>query len=85
MVTPPAEKQRRRLHLPLASGDWAGRRGLQCFFGGMTDRNQSELTWASKPDWDSYRAKSPNLRHLQACAQNKGLNRASLLQTIPLF
>ena len=28
--------------------------------------------------------KSPNLRHLQACSQNKGLNKASRLQTIPL-
>ena len=25
-VTPPAEKQHRRLHTPLASGGWAGRR-----------------------------------------------------------
>ena len=55
------------------------RTGLECPKG-----NLSELTWASKPDWDSYRAKSPNLRHLQACAQNKGLNRTSRLQTIPL-
>ena len=28
--------------------------------------------------------KSPNLRHRQACTQNKGLNRTSRLQTIPL-
>ena len=26
-VTPPAEKQRRRLHTALASGGWAGKRG----------------------------------------------------------
>ena len=29
-VTPPGEKQRRRLHPPLASGGWAGRRGTGC-------------------------------------------------------
>ena len=45
---------------------------------------QSELTWASKPDWDSYHMKSPNLRHGQDHAQNKGLSRNSWLQTIPL-
>ena len=53
MVTPPAEKQRRRLHPPLASGAWAGRRGLHCFLkiGPKCPKdNQSELTWASKPD-----------------------------------
>ena len=33
--------------------------------------------------WDSYHVKSPNLRHCQACSQNKGLSRASLLQSIP--
>ena len=48
--------------------------------------NLRELTWASKRDlWDSYHVKSPNLRHCQACAQNKGLNRDSQLQTIPLL
>ena len=47
--------------------------------------NLRELTWASKPDWDSYHAKSPNLRHRQAHAQNKGLSRASQLLTIPLW
>ena len=33
---------------------------------------------------NSYHVKSPNLRHRQACAQNKGLNRDSRLQTISL-
>ena len=33
--------------------------------------------------WDSYQAKSPNLRHRQVCSQNKGLSRASRLQTGP--
>ena len=33
--------------------------------------------------WDSYPAKSPNLRHHQACSQNKGLSRASRLRTGP--
>ena len=32
----------------------------------------------------SYHVKSPNLRHHQACSQNKGLYRASQLQTISL-
>ena len=50
----------------------------------MPQGNLRELTWASKPDLDSYHAKSPNLRHHQAHAQNKGLSRASQLLTIPL-
>ena len=33
--------------------------------------------------WNSYHTKSPNLRYLQAHSQNKGLSRASLLQSIP--
>ena len=48
--------------------------------------NLRELTWASKPDFGiatTHKA-SLNLRHRQACAQNKGLNRDSWLQTIPL-
>ena len=86
-VTPPAEKQCKRLHLPLASRGWAGRCGLWCFLriGLEYPRyNQSELTWASIPDWDSYHAKSSNIRHHQDRAQNKGRNRISRLQTIPL-
>ena len=61
MVTPPAEKQRRRLNPPLARGGWAGRRGA----GGIAriwpeypERYLSEIIWASKPDWDIYHAKS---------------------------
>ena len=53
MVTPPVEKQHRRLHPPLASRGWAGRRGLQCFLRigpEFPERNQRELTWASIPD-----------------------------------
>ena len=48
--------------------------------------NLSELTWASKPDCGiaTMRKASPNLRHHQARIQNKGLNRDSRLQTIPL-
>jgi len=49
--------------------------------------NLRKLTWASKPDCGiaiMHKA-SPNLRHHQACAQNKGLNRDSRLQTIPLW
>ena len=50
------------------------------------EHNQSELTWASKPDCGitTMRKASPNLRHHQAQEQNKGLNRDSRLQTIPL-
>ena len=46
----------------------------------------SELTWASKSDCGITitRKASLNLRHCQARAQNKGLNRDSRLQTIPL-
>ena len=50
------------------------------------EHNQSELTWASKPDCGitTMRKASPNLRHRQACARNEGLNRDNWLQTIPL-
>ena len=46
----------------------------------------SEITWASKPDCGitTTPKASPNLRHRQACAWNKGLNRDNRLQTIPL-
>ena len=49
-------------------------------------RRQSEGTNLGSQTrlWDSYHAKSPNLRHPQARSQNKGLNRASPLQTMPL-
>ena len=45
--------------------------------------NLRELTWASKPDCGmaTSRKASPNLRHRQACSQNKGLSRANWLQT----
>ena len=48
--------------------------------------NLRKLTWASKPDCGiaSRLKASPNLRHRQAHAQNKELNRDSRLQTIPL-
>ena len=46
--------------------------------------NLRELTRDSNPKlWDSYPVKSPNLRHRQACSQNKGLSRASQLWTSP--
>ena len=44
--------------------------------------NQSELAWASKPDCGIATMRKA-LRHHQHCAQNKGLNRTSRLQTIP--
>ena len=88
-VTPLAEKQRRRLHLPLASRGWAGRRGAGCIARIWTEypkRYLSEIIWASKPDCGLciMRKASPNLRHHQARTQNEGLNRDSQLQTIPL-
>ena len=91
MVTPPAEKQRRCLHTPLASRGWAGRCGRaaslririwleypECYL--------SEIIWASKPDCgiSTMQKVSPNLRHRKARARNKGLNRDSWLQTFPL-
>ena len=50
------------------------------------ESNLSKLTWASKTDCGitTTRKASPNLRHRQACAQKKELNRDSQLQTIPL-
>ena len=49
------------------------------------ERYLSELIWASKPDCGiaTTRKASPNLRHRQARAQNKGLDRDSRLQTTP--
>ena len=46
--------------------------------------NLSKLTWASKPDC-GIATMGKALRHHQAHAQNKGLNRTSRLQTIPLW
>ena len=48
--------------------------------------NLRELTWAHKPDCGiaTTLKASPNLRHRQARAENKGLNRDSRLQTGPL-
>ena len=45
--------------------------------------NQSELIWASKPDCGIATTRKA-IRHRQARTQNKGLNRDSRLQTIPL-
>ena len=46
--------------------------------------NLSELTWASRPDC-GIATTLKALRHHQAHAQNRGLNRTSWLQTIPLW
>ena len=90
-VTPPAEKQRRRLHRPLASR--AGQGGVAWaaslrvrIWPEYPKRYLSEIIWASKPDCgiSNTRKASRNLRHHQAHAQNKGLYRHSRLQTIPL-
>ena len=50
------------------------------------ERYLSEIIWISKPDCgiSTMQKASPNLRHRQAHAQNKGLNIDSRLQTIPL-
>ena len=90
MVTHPVEKQRRCLHPPLASGGWAGRRGAGCIgriWPEYPERYLSKIIWASKPDCgiSTTRKASPNLRHCQARAQNKGLNRTRRMQTIPLM
>ena len=51
-VIPPAEKQRRPLHPPLASGGWAGRHGAGCIARIWLEYSEcylSEIIWASKP------------------------------------
>ena len=45
--------------------------------------NLRKLTWASKPDCGIATTRKA-LRHRQARSQNKGLNRISRQQTIPL-
>ena len=64
---------------------WAALLGVR-IWPECPEPNLSKLTWASKPDCGitTTRKASPNLRHHQAHAQNKGLNRTSWLQTIPL-
>ena len=92
-VTPLAEKQCRCLHppAPTTSKQGLGREAQAALlrvriWPEHPERNQSELTLANKPDCGitTTRKASPNLRHRQACTQNKGLYRASWLQTIPL-
>ena len=50
------------------------------------ERYLSEIIWVTKTDCgiSTMRKASPNLRHRQARAWNKGLNRDSRLQTFPL-
>ena len=48
-VTLPVENQRRRLHPPLASGGWAGRRGAGCIariWPEYPEHYLSEIVWA---------------------------------------
>ena len=47
--------------------------------GGRRRRGGQRMRWL-----DGTQKASPNLRHRQAHAQNKGLNRDSRLQTFPL-
>ena len=51
------------------------------------ERYLSEIIWASKSDCgiSTTQKASPNLRHHQAHARNKGLYRDSWLQTVPLW
>ena len=71
-VTPPAEKQRRRLHPPLArgAGQGGGARAASLrvrIWLEYPERYLSEIIWASKPDCgiSTMRKASPNLRHRQ--------------------
>ena len=79
MVTPPAEKKRRRLHTPLAGqGGVARAASLRVrIWPEYPERYPSEIIWASKPDCGitTMPKASPNLRHHQARARNKGLKR----------
>ena len=90
-VTPPAEKQRRRLHRPLASR--AGQGGVAWaaslrvrIWPEYPKRYLSEIIWASKPDCgiSTTRKASTNLRHRRARTWNKAMYRDSRLQTVPL-
>ena len=78
MVTPPTEKQR-GLSREAQAALLGVRTRPECPEG-----NLRELTWASKPDCGIATTQKA-LRHCQAHAQNKGLNRDSQLQTIPLW
>ena len=76
MVTPPVEKQRRRLHPPLASG--AGREARAAslrvrMWPECPERYLSKLTWASKPDCGitTMRKASPNLRLPGPCTEQR--------------
>ena len=86
MVTPRGEA----VHMPApATGKWGlGREAWAALlrvriWPECPEGNQSKLTWASKPDCGIATTQKA-LRHRQAGAQNKGLNRTSWLQTIPL-
>ena len=68
---------------------WAGRHSAGCItriWPEYPEHYLSEIIWASKPDCgiSTMQKASPNLRHRQARARNKGLNRDSRLQTFPL-
>ena len=91
-VTPPAEKHPLGMQTPASA---ISKRGLDrevwrgCIariWPEYPDHYLSEIIWASKPDCgiSTTRKVSPNLRHCQARARNKGLNRDSRLQTFPL-
>ena len=73
-----------------ATGKWGlGREARAALFrvrigSEFPEANQSKLIWASKLDCGTA-TMGKALRHCQACAQNKGLNRTSRLQTIPFW
>ena len=87
MVTPPTGEAA-QMASP-ATGKWGlgrearaavlrVRTGPECPEGDLR-----ELTWASKPDCGIATTRKA-LRHREAHSQNKGVNRTSQLQTIPL-
>ena len=77
--TPASATSKRRLGMEVWAILLRVRTGPECPEG-----NLRELTSDSKPDPGiATPAKSPKLRHCQARSQNKGLSRASWLQTDP--
>ena len=86
MVTPSGEAAQTPAYVPNKRGlgreVWAALLRVR-IWPECPEGNLSKLTWASKPDCGIATTRKA-LRHCQAHAQNKGLNRTSWLQTIPL-
>ena len=90
MVTPSGEAAQTPAYVPNKRGlgreVWAALLRVR-IWPEHPERNQSELTLANKPDCGitTTLKASSNLKRRQAHTQNKGLNRDSWLQTIPLW